>query len=48
LEYHHHYPFGMGGSHEIGEIRLMCRSHNLLMAEQDYGPQAMAAYRLPM
>ena len=48
LEFHHHHPYGLGGSHTLEDVRLMCRSHNLLVAEQDYGPEAMAAYRLSM
>jgi hypothetical protein len=45
LEYHHLHPFGMGGGHTSENLRLMCRSHNSYLAEHDYGPKAMAAYR---
>ena len=45
LEYHHLHPFGMGGEHTPENLRLMCRAHNLYLAEHDYGPKAMAAYR---
>jgi hypothetical protein len=45
LEYHHLHPFGMGGGHTPENVRLMCRTHNFYLAEHDYGPEAMAAYR---
>jgi hypothetical protein len=45
LEYHHVHPFGMGGGHSPENLRLMCRTHNFYLAEHDYGPEAMAAYR---
>jgi hypothetical protein len=45
LEYHHLHPFGMGGGHTPENLRLMCRTHNFYLAEHDYGPKAMAAYR---
>jgi hypothetical protein len=48
LEYHHLHPFAMGGTHTLDNVRLMCRSHNLYLAERDYGPRAMAAYRQPV
>ena len=45
LEYHHLHPFAMGGDHTADNVRLMCRTHNLYLAEHDYGQGAMAAYR---
>jgi 5-methylcytosine-specific restriction endonuclease McrA len=45
LEYHHLHPFGMGGGHTPENLRLICRAHNFYLAEHDYGPKAMAAYR---
>jgi 5-methylcytosine-specific restriction endonuclease McrA len=48
LEYHHLHPFAMGGAHALDNVRLMCRSHNLYLAEHDYGQRAMAAYRKPL
>ncbi len=45
LEYHHIHPFGMGGGHTPENLRLMCRTHDFYLAEHDYGPKAMAAYR---
>ncbi len=38
LEFHHHdRPYGRGGDHRPDNIRLMCRAHNTLLAERDYG-----------
>jgi len=48
LEYHHVHPFAMGGDHTVDNVRLMCRSHNLHLAEHDYGRGAMAAYCGPI
>jgi hypothetical protein len=45
LEFHHHAPFGRGGDHSLGNIRLMCRCHNVLLAEGDYGKETMARHR---
>lgn len=42
LEFHHRQPFGMGGEHSPANIRLMCRAHNTLLAEHDYGRYAAA------
>jgi len=38
----------MGGSHTADNVRLMCRTHNLYLAERDYGQRAMTAYRRRM
>jgi hypothetical protein len=45
LEYHHLRPFAMGGGHTADNVRLMCRTHNLYLAEHDYGHEAMKARR---
>jgi hypothetical protein len=46
LEFHHHdRAFGRGGEHSVANVRLMCRTHNLLLAEQEYGKERMARYR---
>ena len=37
LELHHEQPFGRGGPATTANIRVLCRSHNQLLAEQDYG-----------
>jgi hypothetical protein len=45
LEFHHIHPFALGEDHDPDGVRLMCRVHNLHLAERDYGRQAMARYR---
>jgi len=37
LELHHRHPYGLGGDHGVDNLRLMCRTHNRLLAEADYG-----------
>src|SRR5262245_25920714 len=44
LEYHHRLPYGRGGGPGLSNICLMCRTHNRLMAELDYGKEAMSRY----
>ena len=42
LEFHHHdRPFGRGGDHRPNNLRLMCRAHNTLLAEREYGREWM-------
>ena len=38
LELHHETPFGRGGPATDDNIRVLCKAHNLLLAERDYGP----------
>jgi hypothetical protein len=45
LEFHHRHPFGMGGDHSPGNIRLMCPIHNRYLAERDYGKAAIGRHR---
>jgi 5-methylcytosine-specific restriction endonuclease McrA len=45
LEFHHRKPFGRGGEHSPEVLCLMCKTHNLLLAEQDFGKEKMARYR---
>ena len=45
LEFHHRSPFGRGGAHSPDVLALVCRTHNQLLAEQDYGTDKMAQYR---
>lgn len=45
LEFHHKHPFARGGAHTPANVTLMCRSHNTLLAEQDYGAHVMARFR---
>jgi hypothetical protein len=37
LEFHHIKPFARGGEATFENIALMCRAHNALLAERDYG-----------
>lgn len=45
LEFHHGKPFGQGGDHNPENLALMCRAHNTLLAEHDYGRAVMARFR---
>jgi 5-methylcytosine-specific restriction endonuclease McrA len=45
LEFHHKHPFARGGDHSPADLTLMCRTHNTLRAEQDYGEDVMARFR---
>jgi hypothetical protein len=45
LEFHHREPFGLGGAHSPKNVALVCRTHNVLLAEQDYGMEVMAPFR---
>ena len=45
LEYHHEDPYGRGGGHGPDNIRLLCRPHNVLLAERDYGKAWMDQFR---
>lgn len=45
LEFHHCKPFGFGGDHSPDNLVLMCRTHNALMAERDYGEEVMWRHR---
>jgi len=45
LEFHHRNPFGRGGEHSPKNLALMCRAHNALLAELDFGKEKMARFR---
>jgi hypothetical protein len=45
LEFHHRKPFALGGEHSPKNICLMCRVHNHLAAEHDYGKEVIARHR---
>jgi 5-methylcytosine-specific restriction endonuclease McrA len=46
LEFHHHArPYARGGEHSVENLRLCCKLHNTLMAEQEYGRERMARFR---
>jgi len=43
LELHHERPFARGGPSTAENLRLRCRAHNALAAEQDFGRDFMLA-----
>ena len=45
LEFHHEDPFALGGDRSAGNIRLLCKAHNMHMAERDYGRDWIERYR---
>ncbi len=45
LQFHHDDPYGLGGDRSANNVRLLCRPHNLYMAEMDYGKDKMERYR---
>jgi 5-methylcytosine-specific restriction endonuclease McrA len=46
LEFHHSgHPYGRGGHHHPSNLRLLCWTHNVLMAEREYGRDVMRRYR---
>jgi hypothetical protein len=44
LEFHHRDPYGFGGDHSPHNVAQMCKTHNALMAEQDYGKEVMERF----
>jgi hypothetical protein len=46
LELHHHAPFARGGASTPDNLKLMCRAHNALLAERDYGAEFMRQARV--
>jgi hypothetical protein len=46
LQFHHGpTPYARGGGRSPDNIQLLCRAHNLFLAEQEFGKQVMARYR---
>ena len=46
LEIHHHdVPYARGGESSVENLRLVCRAHNALFAERDYGLELMRSKR---
>jgi 5-methylcytosine-specific restriction endonuclease McrA len=45
LEIDHIVPFSAGGKTILGNLRLRCRQHNLLAAEQFYGKGKIEQFR---
>ena len=39
LQIHHDEPWARGGGSEVEDLRLLCASHNRLLAEKDFGAQ---------
>jgi 5-methylcytosine-specific restriction endonuclease McrA len=46
LEFDHRQPFGRGGDHSVGNLRLLCRAHNQYQAEHHYGKEVIERYRI--
>ncbi len=42
LQFHHEHAWARGGPTQTGNVRILCRAHNRLLAEQDFGRQKMA------
>jgi HNH endonuclease len=42
LEFHHEQPWARGGADDSSNLRLLCRAHNRLHAEQDFGQVHLA------
>ena len=45
LQIDHIVPYGRGGTHTPGNLRLLCGKHNRLEAERIYGANAIRRYR---
>jgi hypothetical protein len=41
LQYHHRHPHGYGGDRSMANIAMLCGVHNRLIAELDFGPNAL-------
>jgi hypothetical protein len=45
VQFHHVVAWARGGDPSPRNIRLMCRTHNVYLAEKDYGKAVMARFR---
>jgi hypothetical protein len=45
LEYHHRFPYALGGQHTLRDVCLMCHAHNQYEADRDFGRAVMAQHR---
>ncbi len=45
LEFHHRHPVALGGDHSQQSVALVCKAHNLYLAEVDHGRAAMDRHR---
>jgi hypothetical protein len=43
LQFHHEEPWALGGADAVENVRLLCRAHNLLVAERELGARRVAA-----
>lgn len=43
VEFHHDHAYARGGRHDVDNLRLLCRAHNALLAERDFGRPFMRA-----
>lgn len=43
LQFHHDRPWALGGEDSVENVRLLCRAHNLLVAERELSAQEIAA-----
>ena len=44
LELHHEHAFALGGPPTLKNLRLLCRAHNALLAERDFGRAYMQGF----
>jgi len=44
----HVIPVALGGTNDVGNLRTLCRTHNLLMAEKTLGLKKMSQFRKPL
>ena len=45
LQFHHRQAYARGGDHSPENVELMCPTHNIYLAEGEYGKAAMERYR---
>jgi hypothetical protein len=45
LEVDHLYPYAWGGSHDLSNTRILCRSHNFFYSEQTFVKEKMTSFR---
>jgi hypothetical protein len=41
IQVHHEWPWARGGGETVENLRLLCASHNRLLAERDFGAKAV-------
>ncbi len=46
LQFDHKVPHAVGGSNSRDNIRLLCKTHNLLLAERFFGKEKIAAFQV--